>query len=274
MSLSALVPVAPAALIRPSLTIGVLTKNEAHRIEKCLHSAAFADHVIVVDSGSTDDTLARASATGAQVVAYPDWQGFGVQRSRLLAHVVDDYILFLDADEVITPQLQAQIQAAVGSGAAAVWQVRWRMAAFGRELRYFLPGKGPERLFRRDMLRGFDGVVHEQAVLEDRFADVPRHVLRGALLHHSRETVRAALEKLTQYALLGADKRRAAGKRGGVLRGLSAGVSMFLRLYVLRLGFLCGSAGFLYCLFIGLEAFFRYAALYYDRAHLTGTVSR
>ena len=75
---------------RPTLTIGVLTKNEAHRIENCLRSAAFADQVVVVDSGSTDDTVAIARRLGAEVHLYPDWQGFAVQRTRLLAHATGD----------------------------------------------------------------------------------------------------------------------------------------------------------------------------------------
>jgi glycosyltransferase involved in cell wall biosynthesis len=272
--LSSASTVPDAARSAPTLTIGVLTKNEAHRIEKCLRSAAFANEVIVVDSGSTDDTVALAAGTGATVLSYPDWQGFGVQRSRLLEHATGDYVFFLDADEVVTPELQAQIEAAVRSGESAIWRVRWRMVAYGHELKAYRPGTGPERLFRRDMLVGYQGVVHEEAVLHPQFVNVPRHVLRGKLLHHSRETVRGSLEKLTQYAMLGATKRADARKRGGVLRGMAGGTAMFMRLYLLRLGFLCGGAGFLYCFFVALESFFRYAALYYDRKSLSSQVSR
>jgi glycosyltransferase involved in cell wall biosynthesis len=265
--------VSEAARARPTLTIGVLAKNEAHRIEACLRSAAFADQLLVIDSGSTDDTVARAQAAGATVVAYPDWQGFGVQRTRLLGHVESDYIFFLDADEVITPELRAHIEAAVVSGEAAVWEVRWRMVAYGHELKAYRAG-GPERLFRRDTLDAFKGVVHEEAVMQPAFVGIARHVLHGKLLHYSWQTVRGSLEKLTQYAMLGAAKRAEAGKRGGVLRGMAGGTAMFVRFYFLRLGFLCGGAGFLFCLFVSLEAFFRYAALHYDREHLSTQVGR
>lgn len=256
----------------PSLTVAVLTKNEAHRIRACLQSADFADQVIVVDSGSTDDTRELARADGAEVFEYPDWQGFAVQRNRLLAHATGDYIFFLDADEIITPELKEELQQIVRSGERAVWQVQWRMVAFGHELKYFRAKAKIERLFRRDMLREYVGVVHEQAILHAE--PVPRKLLRGKLLHHSRETVRGSLEKLVQYAMLGAAKRAEKGKRGGVLRGLASGSSMFLRLYIGQLGFLCGGAGFLYCFFVGLEGFFRYAALEYDRDSLRGDVTR
>ncbi|MBV5294092.1 MAG: glycosyltransferase family 2 protein [Curvibacter lanceolatus] len=259
---------------RPTLTIGVLTKNEAHRIENCLRSAAFADQVVVVDSGSTDDTVAIARRLGAEVHLYPDWQGFAVQRTRLLAHATGDYLFYLDADEVVTPALQAEIEAAVRSNERAVWQIEWSVVAYGRELKHFLSQSRLDRMFRRDMIERFDGVVHEHAVLRDGGQPLPRHAFKAKLLHYSRETVRGSLEKLTQYSMLGAAKRAAAGKRGGVLRGMASAFAIFLRLYVFRLGFMGGGPGFLFCFFIALECFFRYAALYYDRDSLSQSVGR
>lgn len=268
---SSAVTSAPA---RPTLTIGVLTKNEAHHIRQCLKSAAFADQLLVIDSGSTDDTVALAHGLGAEVQVYPDWQGFAVQRNRLLQHAHGDYLFYLDADEVITPALQAEIEAAVRSGERAVWQIEWSVVAYGRELKYFLSQSRLERMFRRDMLLRYEGVVHEHAVLREDGGPVPRHPFKARLLHYSRETVRGSLEKLTQYAMLGAAKRAAAGKRGGVLRGIASAFAIFLRLYVFRLGFLGGGPGFLFCYFIALECFFRYAALYYDRDSLSQSVGR
>lgn len=256
----------------PTLTIAVLTKNEARRISHCLRSASFADQCIVVDSGSTDNTRNLALAEGAEVFNYPDWQGFGVQRNRLLQHAHCDYIFFLDADEVITPELRIELQAAVKSGLAAVWKIQWRIVAFGHELKYFRSSSGIERMFRRDMLREYSGVVHEQAVLT--VEPTPRHLLSAHLLHYSRDTVYGSLEKLMQYTMLGAAKRAKKGKRGGVLRGIASGTSMFLRSYICQFGFLCGPAGFLYCFLVGLESFFRYAALEYDRDSLRADVTR
>src|SRR6218665_12211 len=285
----------------PTLTVAVLTHNEAHRIEACLRSAAFADQLLVVDSGSEDDTVAMARALGAEVHSAPDWQGFAVQRNRLLAHARGDYVFFLDADEVMTPDFARELQAIVRWGAQAVWSIRWRIVAFGHELRRFRAQSYIERLFVRALLKEYTGVVHEQARLYPLPAGaapplhrhhtggapararlpplpggaaVPRRRIQARLLHYSRTTVRGSLEKLTQYAMLGAAKRAGQGRRGGVLRGLASGLWMFLRLYLVRLGFLCGGAGFLYCLFVALEAFFRHAALYYDRDSLTGRVIR
>lgn len=246
---------------KPTLTVAVLTLNEAKRIRACLQSARFAHQLLVVDSGSTDATVQIAKEMGAEVYVYPDWQGFAVQRNRLLQHATGDYIFFLDADEEMSPAFQQELQSIVAAGTSGVWKIRWRMVAFGHELKYLRSTSLVERLFVRKQLKEFTGVVHEEAQLT---VDVPRFAMRSSLLHYSRDSVRDSLQKLTQYAMLGAAKRAAKGKRGGVLRGLASGSSMFIRLYFLHFGFFCGGAGFLYCFFVALEAFFRYAALGYD----------
>ena len=255
-----------------SLTIGILTLNEQDNIEDCIRSASCADQVIVVDSGSIDRTTAIACEHGAQVFRYDDWQGFAVQRNRLLAHAKGDYVFFLDADETISPALRDELQAIVQSGEQAIWMVRWRMVAFGQELKYLRSTSKVERLFWRGLLREYTGAVHEEAQLSR--SDVKRHLMKTPLLHHSRNTVRASLEKLTQYALLGAAKRAKEGVHGGIWRGIAASSAMFVRLYFFHFGFLCGGAGFLYCVFVALESFFRYAALKYDRPYLSEDVRR
>ncbi len=257
---------------QPRLTIGILTMNEERRIEACIRSALFADEVIVVDSGSKDNTVALAQQLGAKVYTYADWQGFAEQRNRLLKYCAGDYVFFLDADEVIQPELRAEIQAAVLSGRPDVWETYWLEVAFGRPLRRIASRKSLPRLFRRDMLTGFDGVVHEHAKLTD--PQAAHHVFKSPLWHYSRETIHDSLKKLTQYSMLGAAKRAKKNRRGGVVRGLLSALWMFIRLYFFKRAFLEGGPGFLYSLFIALEFFFRQAALKYDRQWLKDTVQR
>lgn len=257
---------------RPSLCIGILTLNEERRIRQCIESARFADQIVVVDSGSQDQTVALAQSLGAQVHLHPDWQGFAEQRNRLIAQCRCDYLFFLDADEVFTPELAAEVQAAVASGRNAVWEVLWNQVAYGRPLTRMKTTGGVQRLFRFDNLLRFEGVVHEGAVLRE--PATPVLTCRGRLLHYSRETVYGSLQKLAQYAQLGALKRAQKGKRGGVLRGMASGLASFIQMYFFRRGFLCGPQGFLFCFFIALECFFRYAMLYYDREHLNASVKR
>ena len=253
-----------------SLCIAVLTYNEAERIEACLRSAAFADQVVVVDSGSTDATCAIAERLGAQVIDRPVWQGFGPQRNHQIAACRADYIFFLDADEEIGPELRAELQAVVASGEDAIWRVEWEQVAFGHSLARMDTG-GVTRLFKARSLLRFEGAVHENAITA---TPLPKKRLKSRLLHFSRDTVRGSLEKMTQYAILGAAKRAKQGKKGGVWRGILSSSTMFFRLYVWQRGFLCGGPGFLYCWLVAQECFFRQAALAYDAASLTDGIRR
>jgi glycosyltransferase involved in cell wall biosynthesis len=265
----------PAALTARQvrgLAVVVLALNEAHRLPACLRSARFAEQLIVIDAGSTDDTVAVARASGARVEVHDDWQGFAAQRTRALAYCKDaSYIFFLDADEEITPELQAEIAAAVASGEQAAWKVTWLQVAFGRSLRGMSRSSGQPRLLHTACLQGFDGVVHERARLAP---GTPVHRLRNKLPHYSYDTVHDGLKKLTQYSMLGASKRASWGQRGGILRGMASAMAFFLRLYLLQGGILCGGPGFLYCYLLAQECFFRYAALKYDRDLLHDRVKR
>jgi glycosyltransferase involved in cell wall biosynthesis len=256
----------------PTLCIGILTMNEERRITQCIESAKFADQIVVVDSGSKDNTVAMAQTLGAQVHTHADWQGFAEQRNRLIQYATCDYIFFLDADEVITPELQAEIQTGVSSGRKAAWKILWNQVAYGKSLTRMKSTGGVMRLFQSANLLRFEGVVHEHAVLAD--PTTPVITCKGRLLHYSRETVYGSLQKLAQYAQLGAAKRAKAGKRGGVLRGFASAFANFIQLYFFRRGFLCGAEGFLFCFFIALECFFRYAMLHYDKDTLEKIVTR
>lgn len=246
---------------RPTLGIAVLTLNESARIEACLRSAAFADQIVVIDSGSADGTREIAEKMGAQVHLYADWKGFGVQRTRAVEHLQTDYVFFLDADEEVTTALRSEIESAVASNEDAAWRVWWDEVAFGKALTRMKARGGIQRLFRRATLERFEGVVHEAPVLRHA---VPVRSLQSRLLHYSRTSVYDSLRKLAQYVQLGTIKRSAKGRRGGVLIGSVNSMLVFVRLYIFQRGFLCGSQGFLYCFFIALEIFFRDVALRFD----------
>ena len=256
----------------PRLTVGILTLNEEKRIAACIQSAHFADQILVIDSGSQDKTRDIAAALGAEVFEYADWQGFAVQRNRVLQHAKGEYIFFLDADEEMPPAIQAEIEAVLASGKDEIWEVQWNQVAYGRPLTLMKITGGIQRMFKTASIREFTGVVHEKAEMTAGSRTVRR--FRSRLFHYSRESVYGSLNKLAQYVQLGAAKRAQVGKTGGVLRGLASGFAIFLRLYIFRRGFLCGAEGFLFCFFIALECFFRYAALKYDAHDLKNLAAR
>lgn len=252
---------------RPTVAVVVIALNEATRIANCLKSASFADEIVLIDAGSSDYTVRIAEQQRARVHVHADWQGFGVQRTRALAHVQSDYVFWLDADEVVTPMLAQQIVACLtrvrdGQSIDAAC-MRWQPFAYGRMLRFYRERQWNLRLIRRALLAGYDGVVHEAPVW--RSGQAPEAVrLSGRIEHHTRESVASALAKVRQYAVLGARKRREAGRHGGVLRGLAAATRVFVLHYLVRLACLSGGAGFLYAQSLAHEAFFKYAILGYD----------
>jgi glycosyltransferase involved in cell wall biosynthesis len=245
------------------LTIGILTLNEEKRIAGCIKSAQFAGQIVVIDSGSKDRTREIAAELGAEVYEYPDWHGFAVQRNRVLQHTRGEYIFFLDADEEITSELQKEIQEVAASGQDDIWEVQWNQVAFGKPLTLMKSTGGIQRMFKTASIREFSGLVHEKAEMHGGDGRTVQR-FRALLLHYSRESVYGSLNKLAQYVQLGAAKRARAGKKGGVLRGIGSALAIFVRLYIFRRGFLCGAEGFLFCFFIALECFFRYAAIRYD----------
>lgn len=255
------------------LTIGILTLNEEKRIANCINSAKFADQVIVVDSGSKDRTREIAAELGAEVYEYPDWQGFAVQRNRVLQHTRGEYIFFLDADEEIPAEMQKEILDAVAEGKDDIWEVQWNQVAFGKPLTLMKSTGGIQRMFKTASIREFSGLVHEKAEMHGGDGRIVRR-FRHRVLHYSRESIYGSLNKLAQYVQLGAAKRAQAGKRGGVLRGIASAFAIFVRLYIFRRGFLCGAEGFLFCFFIALECFFRYAAIQYDGERLASASAR
>lgn len=254
------------------LTIGILTLNEEKRISACIQSAKFADQIIVVDSGSQDKTQEIALSMGAEVYEYSDWQGFATQRNRILKHSKGEYIFFLDADEEIPEKLKEEIKIIIDSGKDDIWEIQWNQVAFGRVLTLMKSTGGIQRMFKTESILEFTGVVHEHAEMKNATHKV--HRFNTKVLHYSRETIYGSLNKLAQYVQLGAAKRAKAGKRGGVIRGLGSGLAIFLRLYIFRRGFLCGAEGFLFCFFIMLECFFRYAAIKYDKDNLQSLTKR
>jgi hypothetical protein len=242
----------------PVLTLSVIliTKNESARIDACLASVAFADEWIVVDSGSSDDTCERARAFGATVLATSDWPGFGAQKQRALDRASGRWVLAIDADERVTPELAESIRGAVAAseGGPAAYELS-RLSSFcGRWIRHgdWFPDR-VLRLFQRGRARYSSDRVHERVIAEG-----PVGRLEGDLLHLTMPTLEDALAKMNRYSSEGAAQAVAAGKQAGLLSALLHAKWAFLRCYLLRRGFLDGAAGFTLAAYIAEGTWWRY----------------
>jgi len=241
------------------LSVVIITFNEQANIRACLESVGFADEIIVVDSGSTDATVALATAAGARVTVTPDWPGFGPQKNRALALARHDWVLSLDADERVSPALAKEIGSAMQSSRAAAYEIPRLTQFCGQWIRHC--GWTPDRvlrLFRRDAARFSDDLVHERVIAHGGVSAC----LTEPLLHYSYPTPAHYWRKLEQYSQAWAQQRAARGQTTSMGRAAAAGVVAFVRSYFFRLGFLDGAMGFAVCTMQAQAAFGKYFALY------------
>ncbi len=227
-----------AAVERLPLSCVIITRDASAALPAALASVAWCDEIVVVDSGSRDDTVAIAGGAGARVVRQ-EWLGFGPQKRFAVGCARHDWVLCIDADERVSPELRAAIEGALAGAPGGAYEFARRNRFLGRWLRH---GEGyPDwslRLFDRRKASWSEDPVHEKVV-----ALVPVRRLEGDLLHESAETLALYLHKQNRYTSLQAQAAFAAGKRASVAKLLLSPPARFLKFYVLRLGFLDGAAG-------------------------------
>ena len=249
----------------PALSVVIITLNEADNIRECLESVRWADEIVVLDSGSTDGTVKICREYTDKIHVNADWQGFGTQKNRALSHATGDWVLSLDADERVTGNLRAEIQAALREpGKVNAFEIP-RLSVFcGREIRH--GDWWPDyvvRLFRRSAARFSDDIVHERLLFEGQSGR-----LENPLSHLAYHSLGQLLEKLNRYTSAGARAMHQKGRRGGLGRGLAHGLWSFLRAYLLRRGFLDGREGFILALAGAQSSYYRYLKLMYlEKSH-------
>jgi len=237
----------------PRLSAIIITKDEARNIGACLDALAFCEERIVVDGGSTDDTCAIARDKGAQVVVHA-WEGFGAQKNFALSLAKGDWVLSVDADERVSPDLAAAVLAAIERDDADGYEFP-RLSSFcGRPMRH--SGWWPDyvlRLFRRRCGHFTDVLVHERVICEGRLAR-----LSPPLIHHPVLKLEDALSRIDRYSTASAEAIVRSGRRISFMTGIGHGLWSFLRAYVLRAGFLDGAEGFLLAVANAEGSYYRY----------------
>jgi glycosyltransferase involved in cell wall biosynthesis len=249
---------------RERLSVVVVTLDEEDRIRACLESAAWADELIVVDAESRDKTATIARELTDHVFVRP-WPGFAAQKNFGIEHASGDWILSLDADEVVSPALREEITTIVGGGSPhAGYTVPRRNVFWGRWVRH--GGLYPDRqvrLFRRGRGRFVERSVHESVRVEGSLGR-----LAGHLEHRSYRDVADFLKRADRYSTLAAEEWRAAGRPVRPLVDLvGRPLARFLGMYVARAGFLDGWRGFLLAVLYGYYVFMRSAKVWERMKH-------
>ena len=220
------------------LSVIIITKNEVDNIRACIESVAWADEIIVVDSGSSDGTVEICRELGAKVFVH-DWPGFGAQKNRALNYAENEWVFSIDADERVTPELRAQLIDAMADAQYDGYYLPRFSQFCGKFIRH--SGWYPDyvlRLFKRGAGRFSDDLVHESVQLAGKAGK-----LGSPLLHYSYLTQADVDRKVEHYSNSAAQQMLQAGKRATCIDGPLRGGWAFLRTYFLRRGFLDGRAG-------------------------------
>jgi (heptosyl)LPS beta-1,4-glucosyltransferase len=246
------------------LSAVMIVRDESRNLKECLESISWADEIVVVDGGSGDDTVAIAKEFTANVHIEPDWQGYGIQRRRAQSKATGDWILMIDADERVTAELRAEVERILADDDRDIVCAVPRLSfCFGRFIRH--SGWYPDyvvRLYPRSRGRYDDVLVHEKVHFDPGMRVVR---LRGDLLHYTYRDMEHYLVKSAAYAAAWARGREASGRTASLGTGIWHGVACFVRMYLLRAGFLDGRAGLLLALLSAHSTFAKYADLWVRR---------
>ncbi len=247
------------------LSIIIITKNEASHIGDCLESVRWADEIIIVDSGSTDGTQRICSHYTDKIIE-ADWPGFGPQKNRALDAASGEWVLSLDADERVTPELSAEIQNALDNTGKTVGFEIPRLSYYcGRAMRH--GGWYPDyvlRLFRRDKGRFSNALVHEKLEI---IGTIQR--FNNPLLHFSFDDFEEVLHKIDNHSSLAAQMLFEKGKRSSFTKALLRGFWSFFRTYILRAGFLDGRHGVMLALSNAEGTYYKYLKLLYLQKNIS-----
>ena len=222
------------------LSAVLITRNEERNLPAALESVRFCDEIVVVDSGSTDRTREIAAAAGARVLRNEPWPGFVAQRNLAADAARHDWVLAVDADERVTPELRDEIEAVRAAGFdRSGYRIPRLVHYLGRWIRAtdWYPD-AQLRLFDRARGRWHGGLIHESVRVR---GSVGR--LRCELHHHPYEDIAHHLRKIDAYTTLWAREAFAAGRRTGTLETAGAAGWAFFRNYVLKGGFRLGQVG-------------------------------
>jgi glycosyltransferase involved in cell wall biosynthesis len=223
------------------VSVVIITRNEEAIIGRCLETASLiSNDIVIVDNGSTDDTIAIARAFNCRVY-HKAWDGYGANKNKGIALAKHDWILSIDADEVADMQLVEQLHRLPLNNPNVVYDIAFRSYFGQKHIRYGTWGRDHHRrLFNRSRVRWSETEVHETLLLP---AGVQTMKLAGHLHHYSVNNIEECRQKAVHYARLSAAKYANEGKKAGFFKCRLSPVFGFVMSYILRLGFLDGLEG-------------------------------
>lgn len=242
------------------LSVVMIAKNAADLLPDCLASVGWADEIVLLDSGSSDGTVELARSLGAQVYINTDWQGYGVQRQRAQDYATGDYVLMIDTDERVTPELADSLrQTLAAPKEGAIYSIARRNYFLGRFMRH--SGWYPDRVMRLYPRLGYrynNNLVHES--LDAKGAQIIE--LTGDLLHLTCRDFSGFQQKQLAYATAWAQERHQKGKKTSLMSIFGHTLGAFVKTLLLRGGVLDGKQGWLLAVVNAQYTFNKYTELW------------
>ncbi len=242
----------------PKVSVSIITKNAMPRVRETLESVKWADEIIVLDSGSTDDTV-KVCKEYTDHVHETDWPGFGIQFQRGLDKCSGDWLISIDADEVITDKLKNEILQAIKEAPEDVNGFAFPRLSHLCNQPIHHCGWRPDyvpRVFRRGFVQYTPDLVHPKPVIQG-----VTKKLQNDLIHYSFDSIDSLLDKANSYSTLGARQLFERGKQASVFKAAYKGLWAFIRTYFLRLGILDGKFGFIIAISNAEGTYYKYTKL-------------
>lgn len=239
------------------LSVIIITQDEQDNIHDCLESVKWAQEIVVVDSGSADETENICREYTDRFYT-KDWPGFGVQKQRALELTNCDWVLSLDADERVTPELQIEIIAAIEVDSEVYGYMIPRLSHYlGKGIRH--AGWYPDytlRLVKKDKSHFSNDIVHEKLIVDGKVGRLNNH-----FMHFPYKDIAHHLQKINQYSSLSAQKMLESGKTVSWLMVFVKAFFGFFRAYILRKGFIDGWRGLVVSISTALSVYLKYIKL-------------
>lgn len=245
---------------RASIAAVIITKNEQDSLRDCLESLRWVDEIIIVDSGSTDNTEAIAREYTDHFYVNAEWPGFGKQKQLAQSYATSDWVLAVDADERIDDTLRENILTMLTNPPEnTVYNLNELTWVFGRFLKHSGWYYRHVRLYPNQLTQYNDNLVHESVIIPEGCQVAE---LDGDILHYSYQNLNHYLVKSAGYAKAWADQRQARGKKASLSQGMVHALGCFLKMYLLKRGFLDGKQGLLIAVLSAHSTFVKYADLW------------
>ena len=240
-----------------TLSAVIITKNEAQHISQCLESVQWVDEIIVLDSGSEDDTIKLCQKFTNKVYS-TDWPGFGIQKQRAVEKAKGEWIISIDADEVVSSELKEEIQRTIRSTQINGFEIPRLSSYCGKKIHH--GGWWPDytvRLFRKNFGKFSKAIVHEKIEIKDKIGR-----LKSPLLHETYVDLEEVISKINSYSSLSAQIMHEKETKSSLGKAIFRAAWTFFRTYIIRAALLDGREGLMLSISNAETAYYKYLKLF------------